>query len=89
MSADRGLKTKVERFDHQRAGASDDHARGTRFTAVADYPDDDLAVSMSFPDVYITDAGTVEIDDFYIPARDAVAWLRELADHIDARQDAS
>jgi hypothetical protein len=45
--------------------------------------------STAFPTVFVTDNGEVEMDDLLVPAADALEWFRAVADHIDARMDAS
>lgn len=61
--------------------------RGTRVRATTGFSG--LAFSAAFPTVYVTDTGDVEIDDLRVPACSALAWLRELASHVETRMDAS
>lgn len=43
----------------------------------------------TLPDVHVDDNGTVELSHYGATWADALAWARALADHIEARMDAS
>ncbi len=80
---------KIERYAYGTEPDRYANDRGTMVTAETRFPSSRV-YSNFFPTVWVSDGGDVDVDDgLRIPAEDAIVWLRAVADHIEARQDAS
>lgn len=80
----------IERFAHGADPARYAGNRGTSVTAATRFASSGRVFSTHFPTVFVTDSGDVELgEELLVPADDAIAWLRAVANHIEARRDAS
>lgn len=88
-TAEVAVELTIERFDRSGGDARYSGMRGTRVEAETGYTSSRV-FSTHFPPVYVADSGDVEIgDELLVPIAEALAWLRAVADHIEARMDAS
>lgn len=83
------IELVIERFAFGPDPARFSGDRGTQVAAETRFTTGRV-FSTHFPTVWVSDSGDVEIGaELRIPAEDAIAWLRAVADHIEARRDAS
>lgn len=82
------VELQIERFIHS-ADPQMSGMRGTSVTAETGYQA--FLFSSHFPTVFVSDNGTVEMSEseLRVPADLAIEWLRAVANHIEARRDAS